>query len=102
MTDFTQYSNAYRYTRFERRDGILQIQIHRDGGSAVWDASPGGIHAELGDVFYQVGRDRENQLVILTGTGDDANTNAASIMIAEKGADLIRGAATGGLLGNVN
>jgi len=71
MTDFTQYSNAYRYTRFERRDGILQIQIHRDGGSAVWDASPGGIHAELGDVFYQVGRDRENQVVILTGTGDE-------------------------------
>lgn len=31
-----------------------------------------------------------------------ANTNAASIMIAEKGAALIRGAATGGLLGNVN
>ena len=27
-----------------------------------------------------------------------ANTNAASIMIAEKGADLIRGAATAGLL----
>jgi hypothetical protein len=50
MTDFTQYSNAYRYTRFERRDGILQIQIHRDGGSAVWDASPGEISAELGDV----------------------------------------------------
>ena len=23
MTDFTQYSNAYRYTRFERRDGCL-------------------------------------------------------------------------------
>jgi enoyl-CoA hydratase/carnithine racemase len=71
MTDFTQYSNAYRHTRFERRDGILQIQIHRDGGSAVWDASPGGIHAELGNVFYQVGRDRENQVVILTGTGDE-------------------------------
>jgi choline dehydrogenase len=31
-----------------------------------------------------------------------ANTNAASIMIAEKGAALIRGAATGGLYGGAH
>lgn len=71
MGDFATYSHAYRHVRMERRDGILQIQIHRAGGAAVWDAAPDGIHAELGDLFYRVGRDPENRVVILTGTGDE-------------------------------
>jgi enoyl-CoA hydratase/carnithine racemase len=71
MADLSTYSNAYRYVRIERRDGILQVQIHNQGGTAIWDAAPNGIHAELGDLFYRIGRDAENRVVILTGTGDE-------------------------------
>jgi enoyl-CoA hydratase/carnithine racemase len=67
----TTYSNLYQFVRFERRDGILQVTIHNQGRSAVWGASPSGIHAELGDAFYRVGRDPENRIVIFTGTGDE-------------------------------
>jgi enoyl-CoA hydratase/carnithine racemase len=71
MADFNTYANAYRHVRLERRDGILQVQIHNRGGGAIWDAAPNGIHAELGDLFYHIGRDAENRVVILTGTGDE-------------------------------
>jgi enoyl-CoA hydratase/carnithine racemase len=68
---FTTYSDLYKFIRFDRRDGILQVTIHNQGRSAVWSASPDGIHAELGDAFYRVGRDPENRVVIFTGTGDE-------------------------------
>jgi enoyl-CoA hydratase/carnithine racemase len=71
MYTLKSYQNAYRNIRFERTDGILQIQIHRDGGEAVWTAEKGGIHEQLGDAFYRVGRDEETTLIILTGTGSE-------------------------------
>src|SRR5690606_18580395 len=70
MSRLADYQHSYRFVRFERRDGILEIAIHNNGGPATWSAYPGGLHEELGDAFYQVGRDRENRIVILTGTGD--------------------------------
>jgi enoyl-CoA hydratase/carnithine racemase len=70
MTHLEDYAERYRFVRFERRDGILQMTIHENGGPARWSAYPGGIHEELGDAFYQVGRDRENRVIILTGAGD--------------------------------
>ena len=45
MADLKTYSNAYQYVRLDRRDGILQVQIHHRGGAAIWDAAPNGIHA---------------------------------------------------------
>lgn len=70
MHDLPSYEHAYRNIRFERHDGILQIQIHHLEGEAVWTAERGDLHDQLGDAFYRVGRDPENRLVILTGTGD--------------------------------
>jgi enoyl-CoA hydratase/carnithine racemase len=61
----------YQSIRFERREGILQMQIHHQGGSAIWRASHNGVHAELGDAFYRVGRDPDNRVVIFTGCGDE-------------------------------
>ena len=57
--------------RITRNDGIIEIAIHRDGGAAKWEAKGGGIHDQLGQAFYEVGRDPENQIVIITGTGDE-------------------------------
>jgi len=71
VSRFEDYANRYRHVRIERNDGIVEIAIHRNGGSAKWEATLGGIHDELGQAFYEVGRDPENRIVIITGTGDD-------------------------------
>lgn len=70
MSDFDSYRSRYRTVRLERQDGILELTIHKDGGPALWGAAKGGIHEELGEAFYQIGRDPENRVVIITGTGD--------------------------------
>jgi enoyl-CoA hydratase/carnithine racemase len=70
VSQFAEYAAKYRNVRFERREGILQITLHTDGGPLKWGAVKGSVHAQLGDAFYDVGRDPENRVVILTGTGD--------------------------------
>ena len=70
MSRFEEYAGRYRFVRLERNNGILELSIHKDGGEAVWTADTGGIHDELGQAFYQIGRDPENRVVIMTGTGD--------------------------------
>lgn len=70
MKSLQQYADQYRNIRFERRDGILQVTLHTNGGPMQWGADAGAIHEQLGEAFYDLGRDRENKIVILTGTGD--------------------------------
>lgn len=70
MADFDSYKGRYRTVRLERNDGILELTIHKDGGPAQWGAAKGGSHEELGDAFYQIGRDPENRVLIITGAGD--------------------------------
>ena len=70
MTRLADYQDRFPDIRFRREDGILEMAIHRNGGTALWGFSKGGIHEQLGDAFHAVGRDRENRVVILTGTGD--------------------------------
>lgn len=62
------YADRYDHVTMSRSDdGILQLRLHSDGQSLVWGAGP---HAELGSCFADVGRDPENRVVVLTGTGD--------------------------------
>lgn len=70
MSRFEKYSESFRHVGLERRDGVLKIAIHHEGGPAKMSSYPGGLHEELGDVFYEVGRDSDNKVVIFTGTGD--------------------------------
>jgi len=65
---FDQYSQSYAHARLERVDGICLVQLHSDGGPLVWGDGP---HTELGYLFEDVGRDPDNRVVILTGTGDE-------------------------------
>jgi enoyl-CoA hydratase/carnithine racemase len=51
----------------ERRNGILQMQLHTDGGTLRWGEGP---HSELGKCFYDIGSDPENKVIIMTGTED--------------------------------
>ena len=68
MSTFADYVNKYQTIRMERRNGILQMTLHTEGGSLRWGFLP---HSELPDAFYEVGADRENRVVILTGTGPE-------------------------------
>jgi enoyl-CoA hydratase/carnithine racemase len=64
------YATKYNGIRFERSDGVLEMTLHTRGGPAKWGSSVDCLHAELGDAFLDIARDRDNKVVILTGTGD--------------------------------
>ena len=66
MSKLEDYANKYQCARFERRDGILLMTLHTEGGSLKWGFGP---HGELPEAFHDVGSDRDNRVVILTGTG---------------------------------
>ena len=61
-----QYRDKYKHIRMRREDGVLEVTVHSNGGPLRWGREP---HAELEEAFLMIGRDRENQIVILTGTG---------------------------------
>ena len=67
MARFEDYAESYKHVRMERRDGILQMQLHTDGGTLRWGESP---HSELGRCFYDIGSDPDNKVIIMTGTED--------------------------------
>jgi enoyl-CoA hydratase/carnithine racemase len=65
---FESYAERFKTIRMRREDGILEMTLHTDGGSLRWGFLP---HHELQEAFLEIGRDRENQVVILTGAGDE-------------------------------
>ena len=68
MARFEDYANKYQTIRMERRDGVLQLTFHTDGGSLQWGLLP---HREFTQAFAEIGTDPDNTLIILTGTGAD-------------------------------
>ena len=68
MPSLEQYADKYETIRMERRDGVLQMTFHTDGGSFKWGEVP---HRELGYAFTDVGSDPDNKVIIMTGTGEN-------------------------------
>jgi len=66
MTSLADYQNKYKTIVFRREDGILEMRFHTEEGPLRWGFLP---HEEAEDAFLQIGRDRENKVVIMTGTG---------------------------------
>lgn len=63
------YFSKYPTIRFEREtDGVLTMSLHSQGGPLNFTAAD---HEAYVDAFYEVGRDRDNTIVILTGAGGD-------------------------------
>ena len=62
------YCDKYQTITFRREDGILEMILGTDGGPLKWNRRA---HAEMEEAFLNIGRDRENQIVILTGSGDE-------------------------------
>ena len=67
-TRFEDYCDKYDTISMRREDCILEMTLGTDGGPLQWGRRP---HAELEEAFLNIGRDRENQLVIMTGTGEE-------------------------------
>lgn len=62
------YFDRYAHLRLSRdADGVLLAEMHTDGGPIRFDAND---HEQFVDAFYEIGRDRGNRVVILTGVGD--------------------------------
>lgn len=67
MPTLEDYAGRYRHVALRREDGILEMRLHTEGGPLQWNLA---VHGELERAFLDVGRDRGNEVVILTGTGD--------------------------------
>lgn len=68
MSRFDAYREGFPNARLSRRDnGVLEIVLHTNGGKLQFD---GHTHEQFVELFHVVGEDRDNRVVILTGTGD--------------------------------
>jgi enoyl-CoA hydratase/carnithine racemase len=67
VSKFDSYCTKYTSVKMERRHGILQMTLHTHGGPLQWGPV---IQDELVDAFTDVGADRDNRIVIMTGTAD--------------------------------
>ena len=65
----SDYFSAYRSLKLTRdAQGILVVEFHTDGGPLTFTAQD---HTEFADAFYRISQDRANEIVILTGTGEE-------------------------------
>lgn len=65
-----EYAEWYKDFAVLTRDdrGVLTIRLHTDGGPAVVSR---GMHMAMSAVLKYAGMDPENELIIITGTGDE-------------------------------
>ena len=65
---FEDYQEKYAsYFKMERRNGILQVQMHTDGGSVMYGLP---IHNAWSQLWMEIGNDPENEVLIFGGSGD--------------------------------
>ncbi len=65
---FDDYQKKFAaYFKMERRDGILQVQMHSDGGPVQYDLR---MHNAWSQLWLDVGNDPDNEVLIFSGTGD--------------------------------
>jgi enoyl-CoA hydratase/carnithine racemase len=63
-----EYQNRYKTVAVERTDdGVITVRMHSRGESLYWGGLP---HRELPELFAAIASDRENRVMVLTGTGD--------------------------------
>jgi enoyl-CoA hydratase/carnithine racemase len=68
MTKRPAYFDAYKTFAFERHDdGVLVVRYHSDGGPVLYCDLH---HSEWARAFTDIGMDRDNRVVVFTGTGE--------------------------------
>lgn len=68
LLTFEEYKGRYSSARMRRERGILEVTFHTEGGPLRWTERS---HHELGMIFKCIAADRDNRVVIMTGTGDE-------------------------------
>ena len=90
MTKFDAYRDAFPNTRLSRKpNGVLEVRLHTDGGKLIFN---GHTHEQFVELFHAIGEDRENRVVILTGSGDafmDAISSEGFDFFSPRGYDKI-------------
>ena len=81
MATLEEYAAKYESIKVERRNGILQLTFHTNGGPLQWGGVP---HQEFPQAFADVGSDPENRVVIITGSGDSFSGPAGSSQTTPK------------------
>ena len=83
-TRFDLYQRRFQNIKLERTDGILTVTFHTGGAPFVWSAEA---HEEMGTCFTAISGDRDNKVVIMTGTGSDycVDINAGSFKLSTAG-----------------
>jgi enoyl-CoA hydratase/carnithine racemase len=62
------YFTAFKSFEFTRTpSGVLMLRFHTDGGPATFT---GSMHTDLPRALGEIGNDRDNRVLLLTGTGD--------------------------------
>lgn len=68
MAKFETYRDKFDNARLTRKpNGVLEVKLHTGGGKLVFD---GHTHEQFVELFHDIGEDRDNRVVILTGSGD--------------------------------
>jgi len=67
---FADYSERFKdfYKMTRREDGVLLVEAHTNGGPVQLSVEN---HRSLGQMLKTVGADPENEILILTGSGDE-------------------------------
>lgn len=58
---------SWQCIKLSQEKGVVEVVLHRNGGSMVWDAV---IHRELTELFAWLAFNRTSKVLLLTGTGD--------------------------------
>jgi enoyl-CoA hydratase/carnithine racemase len=62
------YFTAFENFAFARTpSGVLTLRFHTEGGPATFT---GHMHSDFPRALYEIGEDRDNRVLVLTGTGD--------------------------------
>src|ERR1700756_3568627 len=68
MSGFDTYRDSFPNARLIRsKSGVLEVVLHTDGGTLVFN---GYTHEQFVDLFHAIGSDRDNRVVVLTGSGE--------------------------------
>jgi enoyl-CoA hydratase/carnithine racemase len=61
------YFSAFKNLAFSRtQSGVLTVRFHTDGNPATFT---GQMHTDFPRALHEIGEDRDNRVLILTGTG---------------------------------
>src|SRR5271169_2163374 len=68
MSHFDTYRGSFANAQLTRsKTGVLEAALHTNGGTLAFN---GYTHEQFVDLFHAIGSDRDNRVVILTGSGN--------------------------------